>query len=530
MSWYEDYVTNDEVYDIMNLPEEDFMEYMGELIEFYREHPVEGVYDILGLGLTEYQKVQMIDSWNAKNIYWCQSRGSGKSFMMAIYVALYTILYPNEAVLMLAPSYRQSLMLYDKIMSEVYNKSFSFRYELEDNARGSMQAYYKIKNMSTIKFLPVGDGNKIRGERATMLFLDEHAQHDQSIIDRVIMPMLISDLNYDPDNPDREAFQATVICATSAYFQFNHSYKTFQSHLQRMATDKDYYCSVIPYNIPLSVNLYNEKFVAKQKRDMSSDDFEMEMNCKWVSGNEDAFITIQTWDKGIKYEETLQPLFKGRENHEYVLFADIAREEGGDNASLKIGEIRGTKIAIVREKALNGKTYQEITNQIREFCRDFNIITIWMDKFGGGTAVRDLLADEWFDYETQKTYPPILEIDSPRNDGIKMLEFVVANAELNHHMGHLVKKHIEQGNFIFPTLMDRYPDDHEMEMAYLDLIMVKKEVTNIQAIPSGNFHRFAPTKGSNLRKDRWTTMCYSALYIEERLLLREDDGLIIEVI
>lgn len=372
--------------------------------------------------------------------------------------------------------------------------------------------------------------NKIRGERATALFLDEHAQHDPSIIDRVIMPMLISDLNYDPDDPSREAFQAKVVCATSAYFQFNFSYTTFQQHLHRMINEPDYYCAVVPYTIPLSVNLYNEKFVNTQKRNMSSDDFEMEMNCRWISGNENSFISMKLWDESVKYEETLLPLFKGRPDHDYVLFADIARSEGGDNASLKIGEIRGTKMAIVREKALNGQTYQEITRTIREFCRDFNIITIWMDRFGGGQAVADLLAEEWFDYDTQKTYQPILPVDSPRNDGIKMLEFVVANSELNHHMGHLVKKHLEQKRYIFPLLFDKYPDDREVEMAMLDLIMVKKEVTNIQAFPSGNFHKFLPTKGSGLRKDRWTTMCYSALYIEERLLNREDDSLIIEII
>jgi hypothetical protein len=66
-------------------------------------------------------------------------------------------------------------------------------------------------------------------------------------------------------------------------------------------------------------------------------------------------------------------------------------------------------------------------------------------------------------------------------------------------------------------------------MAYLDLIMVKKEVTNIQAMPAGNFHKFLPTKGSKLRKDRWTTFCYASLYIEEELIHKDDDELIIEV-
>src|SRR5699024_10941850 len=148
--------------------------------------------------------------------------------------------------------------------------------------------------------------------------------------------------------------------ATSAYFQFNHSYKTFQSHIHRMEFDDSYYIAIIHYDIPRDAGLTNDKFIEKQRRDMTNDDFEMEMGCKWISSNESSFISVQNWDKYIKIDEALEPLFSGKASKEYVLFADIAREEGGDNASLKIAEIRGNKLAIVKQKALNGYSYQSI--------------------------------------------------------------------------------------------------------------------------------------------------------------------------
>lgn len=527
MDWYSEWITEEEIYEIMNLPHDEFEEYIFEMIEFYRENPVEAVYDLLGLGLTEYQKVMLIESWNSKNIYWCTSRGAGKSFMMAILACLKMLLYPDEAILMFGPSYRQSLMLYDKIVSEVYNKSFSFKHEVMEMPRGSMGAKIQLKNLSYAKFLPIGDGGSIRGERTTFIFLDEDAQQDKTLIDRVILPMAVSNLKYDPDNPE-EGFQPTIVRATSAYFQFNHSYKTFQIHLHRMAFDEDYYCAVVPYTIPLEAKLYNEKFVATQKRDMSNDDFEMEMGCKWITGNENAFISMKLWDENVKYDDTLEPLFCGEGNKEYVLFADIARSEGGDNASIKLCEIRGHRLAVVREKALNGQPYQVIRDEIRKFLIKFNVIDLWMDKLGGGEAVADLLAEDWMDFETGAKHPPILPVDSGRGDGVKLITFIVADTALNHRLGHLAKKHIEKGHFIFPRLMDRHPEG-EMEMAYLDLIMVKKEVTNIQAVPTGNFHKFVPAKGSKLRKDRWTTFCYAALYIEEKLIKKEDDELLIEI-
>lgn len=525
--WYDEFVTIDEVNEILNMEHELFDEYAFDMIEFYREHPVEAVYDLLGLALTDYQKIMLLGAWNSKNIYWCTSRGAGKSFMMAILCVLRMMLYGDEAILMFGPSYRQSLMLYDKIISDIYNKSYSFKYEVIEKPRGSMGAMIKLKNDSTSKFLPVGDGNSIRGERTTYIFLDEHAQQDKMLIERVIMPMAAANLKYDPENP-QEGYQPTIVSATSAYFQFNHSYVDFQQHLHRMAFDEDYYCAVVPYEIPLSVHLFNEKYVETQRRKMSNDDFEMEMGCKWIVGNENAFIGAQLWDKNIKYDDTLEPLFHGQGGKEYVLFADIARSEGGDNASLKLCEIRGSRLAIVRQMGLNGQPYQVIRDHIRKFLVNFDVIDLWMDKFGGGQAMEDFLAEDWMDFETGQKYPPILPKDSGRSDGIKLITFVAANTELNHRMGHLAKSYIEKGHFIMPTLFDKHPEK-EVEMAYLDLIMVKKEVTNIQATPSGNFHKFVPTKGSKLKKDRWTTFCYAALYIDEELVKKEEDEFLIEV-
>lgn len=527
VDWYSDYVTDEEVNEILNMPEDEFEEYIFGMIEFYRENPVEAVYDLLGLGLSDYQKVTLLNAWKSKYIYFCWSRGAGKSFMMAVIATLILILFSGEAILMFGPSYRQSLMLYDKIIKEIYEKSFSFKYEVESMPRHSMGAEINVKSGSYAKFLPVGDGSSIRGERATYIFLDEDAQHSKQLIDRVIVPMAASNLKYDPDNP-QAGEGATMIRATSAYFQFNHSYDTFQNHLHSMEVDQDYYCSVVPYQIPLDAFINDRDFVEMQKREMSKDDFDMEMGCKWISGNEDTFIGVQAWDEGIKYDDTLEPMFKGDDRRDYVLFADIARSEGGDNASLKVGEIRGEKIAIVRQVALNGQPYQVIRDWIRRFVINFNIVDIWMDRFGGGETIRDLLSEDWIDYETGKKHFPILEKGSSRTDGIKLITFVTADNALNHRMGHLAKKHIEKGNFVFPTLMDRH-DDKEMEMAYLELLAIKKEVTNIQAVPSGNFHKFQPTKGTKLRKDRWTTFCYASLYLEDVLQKDEGDDFIIEI-
>jgi hypothetical protein len=524
--WYEEYTSPEALDAILNAPEDEFNEYVAEMIDYYRENPVDACYDVLGITLTEYQKVMIQKSWFSHNIYWCTSRGAGKSFIMAVLACLMAMLYPHQTVLMLGPSYRQSLLLYDKIMSEIYSKSFSLRYEITKTSRGTTDARIPFKNGSKILFLPMGDGDKIRGSRATIIFLDEDAQHDQQMIDRVVMPMAMSNLDFNPENPDLE-FQPTVIRATSAYFQFNKSYQIYQEHLIKQNKDKDYYACTIPYELPLASGLYSRKYLLQKKSEMSSDDFDMEMGAKWLANNSGAFISVKAWDLGIKYKDHILPLMQGEKDKDYVLFCDIARSEGGDNASFLICEKGNSKLTVVRQMGLHGVPYQEQVVKVRKFVRDFNIVDIWIDKFGGGETIMDLLNDTWYDIDNGKEHLPIIKKDSEGN-GLKLITPIIADNEMNHRMGHLTKKHIEKHSFIFPILTDRH-DDPEIEMAFLDMIMIKKEVTNIQAVPSGQYHKFAPTKGTTLRKDRWTTFNYAAMYIEDVMTNKVSDEIILEI-
>ena len=71
--------------------------------------------------------------WVAQNVCIVASRASGKSFLLAVYIMLRCLLFPNYTVAVMAPDGKQSKMVLDKLwdiathkLSTIKNKSNVF--------------------------------------------------------------------------------------------------------------------------------------------------------------------------------------------------------------------------------------------------------------------------------------------------------------------------------------------------------------------------------------------------------------------
>lgn len=82
-----------------------------ELIEFYRNNPCIAAYELLGVDLAPVQRVVFEAMWFKPYILAVCSRGYGKTFLSGVLASLLTLLYPGYRVGLIAPSFRQSLVL-----------------------------------------------------------------------------------------------------------------------------------------------------------------------------------------------------------------------------------------------------------------------------------------------------------------------------------------------------------------------------------------------------------------------------------
>ena len=82
-----------------------------ELIEFYRNNPCIAAYELLGVDLAPIQRVVFEAMWFKPYTMAICGRGAGKTFMSGTLAALLALLYPGYRVGLIAPSFRQSLVL-----------------------------------------------------------------------------------------------------------------------------------------------------------------------------------------------------------------------------------------------------------------------------------------------------------------------------------------------------------------------------------------------------------------------------------
>ena len=294
------------------LEDVDFVQQSEKLLEFYRQYPEIAAFDLLRVKLSSIQKVVLRSMWFRDYVIAVMCRGSGKTFLNAVFACLKAMLYPGHRVGLLAPTFRQSKFVFDEC-TRLYQRSPIMQAACERRpTTQSDNCYIRFKatgtkNPSLIQAIPLGDGTKIRGSRFYTILCDEFPHIPEEIFNMVIRPMaatvadpmenvekvkrqkdllrkgLISQAEMDEDTVTNQ-----IIITSSGYFTFNHMYKLYCAYKKEMEQGNSHYAV---YRVPYW--LLPEGFLEKQsieaaKREMSSLEFRMEYEAAFIPDT-DAF-------------------------------------------------------------------------------------------------------------------------------------------------------------------------------------------------------------------------------------------------
>lgn len=115
------------------------------------------------------------------------SRGFSKTFTLALYATLKCALVPNTKVVGIGASFRQSRLIFE-YMEKIWRDSPVLR-SVCTNSSGPRQVVdrctVKINDSEAI-FVPLGNGEKIRGLRATSILADEYASIPPDVFETVV--------------------------------------------------------------------------------------------------------------------------------------------------------------------------------------------------------------------------------------------------------------------------------------------------------------------------------------------------------
>lgn len=553
-----------------------------EFVNLCKINPSFAAVNLIGSGdfdLADFQCALLDMLWNVTFPLLIGSRGCGKSFILAVYCVLKALLDQNknygQKIIIVGSAFRQSKMIFDEILRIINMSPLILECDISWN-KSTDRCEVKIGN-STIIALPMGTGDKIRGYRATVVIADEYAQIPEEIFQVVVRGFaavsqnpvkrakeiarmkklleqkIISENQFELDHKKNQ-----IIIASSAYYEFNHLFKTYQQYLniihnkvsgnvkeysgivgvdskEAKLNYKNFAVAKIPYTM-LPEGFMDEDQITQAKLTMSDERFRMEFLAEFISDTKGFFkrSTIDTCtptkfivdtngNRSIN-PDAFNAEIESDGHSTYVMGIDPARSKAGDNFAICVCKIENKKIKIVYVKTFKGESHIVIAKTIRQLILDFDIKAIGIDKGGGGQTLADILADEELSREIgfrvfdkgderyQKiTGRHIVELISYQGEWLKKANFdLQADFDNQRALFPFVNgedKYIVEGQNYEGSKMEHIND------AWENIEKSKDEICSIVAIPIGNsanLHFDLPDTNNNpfdtRRKDRYSAV------------------------
>lgn len=489
-----------------------------KMIEFYRQHPVEAAEDILGIKLMWLQRVMLRALWFKRFTMINVSRGGSKSFTLEVFSLLKALLYPNIQIGIVTPSYRQVRSFLFPDMIRMIRNSPYLRNCIEGRTTISNErCIIKFKHGSFIEGLPPGnDGKNIRGRRYHVVLVDEYAHTSEDVLKEAIRPML---------NVEIFGRENQYHVSSTPYYKWNHMWPQYVHHIQMCIKHPEQYELVefdyrdvndtpVSRKMPILPFSISKHIIAMQRADMTDEQFQME-NLARFPDDVSTFFSSRLIDFASprKHPGPVELEYSGNTNSTYYMGIDVARQV--DNFAIAIIKEENARRKLIRVRSMNKATYPEMNEMIRRTLLDYPGITkIAIGAGGGGYAIKDLLAEDWFDRETGRSYGKILCLwgEDEKHDlmtGNRLVHLVNESGPLNNFIYTSLKRDMENQVFLFPSPRHYGLDglSPREEEALQEIIKTQEEFLKLQAIPTAaGHHKFEPPNQKKDRKDRATAV------------------------
>lgn len=446
-------------------------------------------HQVLGINLLPSQALILNEIWNRKFPMLIASRGFGKSFMLSLYAVLRALVMPRRKIVVVGAAFRQSKVIFE-YMETIWRNSPMLRdiCDADSGPRRDTDRCVLRLNESTITCLPLGDGQKIRGQRANDILADEFASIPREIFENVVAGFAA--VSADPvENVKRLAAQKKaqelgveleaeekkeykkdnqIILSGTAYYDFNHFatyWKKWKAIIQSQGDRqrlkeifggeeapetfdwKQYSIIRIPYEL-LPKGFMDADQVARSKATVHSGIYQMEYGACFTRDSQGFFkrslieSCVVNDSNTIKdsqgREISFQAALIGNPERKYIFGVDPASEV--DNFSIVVLEVHPDHRRIVycwtttrsEHKEMVKKGYSTETDfysycgrKIRDLMKLFPCVHIAIDAQGGGVAVTESLHDRDKIREGELPLWPVIDDDKPKDtDGERGLHII----------------------------------------------------------------------------------------------------------
>lgn len=452
--------------------------------------------EILNVNLLPHQTACIREMWVRRFPMFIASRGAGKSFSLAVLCAAKALLVPGSKIVIVGGGFRQAKLVYEYI-EKIWNGSPIFR-DICDNDSGTYKQNdgwrFRI-NDSLITACPLGDGQKIRGQRSTLTIADEFRSISPEIFEESVQGF--SSVSADPvhqvmiasrrkyliehkawSEEQEVLFNAaisknqTIISGTCGYdFEHFASYhrrwkaiiQNDKDEIKRLVgedTDvnfdpKDFSIIRIPYSL-IPKGYMDEKQIEKARATVNTGIFLMEYEAVFVKDSNGFFkrTLIESCVCNLKNhvctrshsDIVYNAKLIGDAKKKYVIGVDPASER--DNLAIVVLEIHDDHWRIVYCWTTNAKQhaaelkagkvikenyYMYCCRKIRDLMKLFPTVKLAIDGQGGGKAIIEGLHDDSILEPNEQPLWLTIDNDKPKDTDYKEGDHIIEKIEFSDY-------------------------------------------------------------------------------------------------
>ena len=395
-----------------SLSERDSKLFLGDFLRYNIAFTVELIFGIKIFPYQAFILKQWMESNFSMNVW---SRGSSKSWLFAIFCLIYPIFYPGTRICLASNVFRSSRRLLEqgeKFINATGGTLLAQCYPNEIR-RGTDLWSLRTSNEGTIRALPLNE--KIRGERADILGIDEFLLVPESTYTQVLLPFLNArndiqerlGLQEQEDSlvrkglmkdSDRTVLESNkkIIALTSASYDFEYCYQVYNEWIKKSMgiferkeenQRAKYFVSRISY-LAIPAELVEEDVVAEAKSGgEQSPYFQREYMALFHKGS-DGFFSMKHMSE-CTYLDGEEPCVQiiGNKNSEYILSLDPSFSSGKVSDFFAMGlfliDKDNKKITLVNSYAIPGGQLKDHISYLYFLMKNFNIVMVTGDFLGG---------------------------------------------------------------------------------------------------------------------------------------------------
>ena len=545
--------TTKSVQTIMKEKSEKLMDGIGYWGTFYRKNPQRFAKEYLNVKLKPFQKILIYMMMLCTNLIYCAARGQGKTWLVALYMIIRCILFPQTKIIIASGYKAQSIEIIQKIKDEFMKNyewgSANLCMEIESISDTINKAECIFKNGSFIKVVTASDS--ARHNRANVIFIDEYRMVDKGIVDTVIKKFLTAPRQPNYLNKPEYAHLAErniQIYASSAWYASHWSFERFKSYFANMLDDnKKYFCVDLPYQLSVLENLLLREQIEDE---MSEADFDpiswkMEMEGFWAGSNGDEFFKYDDIANRRKIKKAFYPLEIYKNHHitipdlmireRRILSVDVAlmssKKNKNDASALWINSAVPTDNNDLISNFVYGESHEGLTTDdlgliIMRMFYQYKCTDLVLDTNGQGLGIYDFIIKPQYDPEYNITYDAMTCINNSEmasrckiKGANKVIWSIKADGTFNSNAAQSLRAGFLNGNInLLRTEIDVEEDlkkirgykqfskkeQDMLKLPYVQTGLLINELINLEHEVKGSNIRVYERSG--MRKDRYSSI------------------------